>query len=476
MTTNATMATVDTMEETRQGPAPGARLALALLLSINLFNYIDRQVLAAVEPQIRAELLPDDENAKTKTGFLSTAFLLTYMLISPLFGWLGDRFSRWWLIAIGVILWSLASGASGMPWHSLLLVPISTAFVYLLITRCFVGIGEAAYGPVAPTIISDLYPVKVRGGVLSWFYAAIPVGSALGYTLGGIVVNNLHLEWRWAFYLVVPPGILLGLLCLFMREPTRGQADEVASESEPSARRVGLLKEYAALLKIRSWVYDTLGMTAMTFALGGLAYWMPAYLIERKAEGIGPLDPVTAFGAIVVLAGFAATLLGGWLGDRMRSKFPGAYFLVSGVGMIIGFFGIGLVLITPFPDAWIAIFLAVFFLFFNTGPSNTILANVTHPSIRATAFAVNIFIIHALGDAISPPAIGWISDRAKGWVANRPDWLPESMVGFLSEYAGMNAGFFVVSVMTLVGGVIWLWGARYLEHDTQMATQPLHLE
>lgn len=446
---------------------PGARLALVLLLGINLFNYIDRQVLSAVVPHIRADLLlPSDEWAGTKIGALALAFMVAYMLIAPVFGWLADRYSRWRLIGIGVILWSLASGASGVPWP----VPFALAYYCLFATRCLVGIGEAAYGPAAPTLISDLYPVKVRGKVLAWFYAAIPVGSALGYTLGGMVVNTWGLEWRWAFYLVVPPGILLGLWCFFMHEPTRGQADALGHAH--TAR----LRDCLTLLHTKSYVLDTLGMTAMTFALGALALWMPDYLVHRGAKLPGPLaavDATTGFGGIVVLSGFAATLLGGICGDWLRPRFSGSYFLVSGGGMLVGFVMLLLVLFRPFPEAWLWIFLAVFFLFFNTGPSNTILANVTHPAIRSSAFAINIFMIHAFGDAGSPLLVGMISDGAAMLAKSRPEWMSENVAAFLGEYNGLNTGFLVVSLMTLVGGVIWLWGARYLERDTELATQRL---
>jgi MFS family permease len=160
----------------RPAAVPGAWAALVLLVCMNLFNYIDRQVLAAVEPEVRRVLLaPDDPNQKTKMGLLSTAFLVSYMLIAPLFGWLAERYPRWKLIAVGVLLWSLATGASGL----------AITFAMMLLTRCFVGIGEGAYGPVAPTLLSDFYPVSVRGRVLAVFYAAIPVGGALGYALGG---------------------------------------------------------------------------------------------------------------------------------------------------------------------------------------------------------------------------------------------------------------------------------------------------
>lgn len=421
-------------------PLPGARPALILLLLINLFNYLDRYVLAAVEPFAQPALLPDDPHAGAKMGLLPLAFLVTYMVLSPVFGWLGDRTSRWLLVGVGVILWSLASGASGL----------AQTFLVLFLTRCFVGVGEAAYGPVAPTVISDLYPVERRGSVLAWFYAAIPVGSALGFALGGQVAGPAGEWWRWAFYVVVPPGLLLGLLCFAMRDPVRGQA-----EARPVARhKAARLKDYLILLKIPSFVLNTLGMTAMTFAQGGIAFWMPRYLkTEVNAPpvaipGLGQIEPATIFGGLTALAGLLATLAGGFLGDYLRPRFAGSYFLVSGVTMILGFPMVLLVLwTTTFPLAWFIIFAAVFTLFFNTGPTNTILANVAPPSIRASSFAVNIFIIHLLGDAISPSIIGSLKD----WTGN------------------LYAGFVLVSAMMVLGGVLWLWGARYLEQDTRRA-------
>ncbi|MDQ2919383.1 MAG: MFS transporter [Verrucomicrobiota bacterium] len=187
---------------------PGAKTALGLLLAINLFNYIDRQVLAAVEPEIRDTFFsPNDANAMTQTGLLGTAFLVTYMFSAPALGWLSDRFSRWIIIGTAVLLWSLASGGSGL----------AATFGVLMLTRVFVGIGEGGYGPAAPTILADLFPLEKRGKILAVFCAAIPVGSALGYVLGGAVAA--HLSWRWAFYLVTPPGLLLGALCFFQRDP-----------------------------------------------------------------------------------------------------------------------------------------------------------------------------------------------------------------------------------------------------------------
>lgn len=415
---------------------PGARSALILLLVINLFNYIDRQILAAVEPEIRRELLAGEADPKFKMGLLSTAFLVSYMLTAPLFGFLAERYRRWALIGVGVVLWSLASGGSGIAWP----VGLGMAFWLLLMTRALVGIGEGAYGPIAPAMISDYYPVARRGQVLAWFYLAIPVGGALGYAFGEIVMKTMG--WRWAFYLVVPPGLLLGLWCFFMPEPVRGQSEAIAV----ATRKPGW-KDVLGLFRIPSFLLNTLGMTAMTFAIGALAFWMPDFLEQRNVEGFLGLGPRTVFGALTALAGLVATLLGGLAGDWLRPRFPGSYFLVSGMAMILAAPMIFCVVVVPFPWAWLFVFLGVFGLFFNTGPTNTVLANVTHPSIRASGFAINIFFIHVLGDAISPPIIGGLSDLT----------------------GNLDLGFTVVAVVTALGGVVWLFGMPYLQRDTELA-------
>jgi predicted MFS family arabinose efflux permease len=302
-----------------------------------------------------------------------------------------------------------------------------------------VGIGEAGYGPAAPTIISDLNPVARRGAVLSWFYMAIPVGSAIGYAIGGHIAAT-H-GWRMAFFVVTPPGILLGIMALFMRDPPRGQFDA----PQVGKSRRAKLADYLALLRNRSYVFDTLGMAAMTFAIGGISYWMPRYLTEVRMQ---PASSKTLFGGITAAAGFFATLAGGLAGDALKKRFPGSYFIVSGTGILIACPFVMLMLYTPFPAAWVMIFIAVFFLFFNTGPSNTILANVTGPSVRATAFAMNIFIIHLLGDAPSPPILGAIGGGRFGWVG----------------------AFTLVSATMALAGILWLLGARYLAADTAAAS------
>ena len=344
---------------------PGARTALALLLGINLFNYIDRFVLAAVEPNIRAAFFaPGDPNAMAMTGLLAPAFLVTYMFSAPVLGFLADRFSRWVIVGVCVILWSFATAASGF----------AATFFALLVTRIFVGIGEGGYGPAAPTILADYFTLQTRGRVMAIFCAAIPVGSALGYVLGGII--NHQLGWRWAFYLVAIPGIILGLLCFFQKDP---RARSGVREERRRARK----ENYMALLRTRSFVFNCMAQTAMTFALGGLAFWMSAYLIFRNQS---PALATPIFGGITVVAGLLSTLLGGFVADRLQKRFSGSYFLVSGLGMLLAFPLFIAMLYAPFPMAWVFLFGSVFFVFLNTGPSNAALANVAGPKSSRDRF------------------------------------------------------------------------------------------
>ena len=420
-----------------------AKRAVALLLTINLFNYMDRYILAAVVPPLTAEFHLSDERA----GLLSTAFLYAYMLGAPILGRLAERVSRWWIIAGSVAVWSLASGWTGL----------AGSFGVLLASRIAVGIGEAGYGPSAPALLSDYFPIERRGKVMALFYVAIPVGSALGYVIGGQM--NEWRGWRSAFSVVVVPGLLLAVLSWFMREP---------HPHRPRTVSTGTLRaDTHALLRIPSFLLNTAAMTAMTFAIGGIAFWIPKYMSQRIAEqhglttlsalgDLGAMDQFTkilaevntTFGIIVVVAGIVSTLAGTWLGERLRPRFSGAYFTVSALAMLLAFPCMLAMLKLPFPYAWIAVFGAVFFLFFNTGPANTALANVTAPAMRATAFAINIFLIHAFGDALSPPLIGWVK-----------------------SHTSWDTAFALVSLTMLLASALWFIAARYLGADTAAVEQ-----
>lgn len=366
-------------------------LALGVLTAINLLNYLDRYVVSGALELIKLEFGRSDE----QLGVLTSSFLVVYSIAAPFTGFLGDRFPRKWFIGGGVLLWSAATIASGL----------SQTFEQLLVARALIGIGEAGYAAMAPSFISDLFDAKRRGQVLSFFYAALPVGIAIGYAVGG-AVGQAH-GWRAAFFVAGAPGILLGISALLLREPRRGAMDPALAVDvpRPSPKEIGL-----TLLRTRSYVVNTLGTTAMTFAMGGLGAWMPAYL--HRARGLDTAQAGVWFGGVLVVAGFVGTLVGGKLGDWIQSRNKGGYFLSSGIGLALGVPGAlaGVLLEDP-TLYWVGIFVALFFLFFNTGPLNAALVNVVPASMRASAVAVNVLIIHMLGDALSPWLIGRLSDR-----------------------------------------------------------------
>jgi MFS family permease len=406
-----------------------ARFALAVLFGINFLNYIDRYVIAAVAPLLKQDFALSD----AQLGLATSMFMVAYIVASPFTGIMGDRLPRRWLVGAGVVLWSAATVASGL----------AVDYRHLLTARSFIGIGEAGFGAVAPTIISDLFPKEKRGRMLAFFYVAIPVGSALGFLLGGWM--GASYGWRAAFFVAGAPGLLLGLLAFRMREPARGAGDGVVHQQRQF--NVGSL---LALLRNRSFICTTAGITAMTFALGGMAGWMPTYF--SRIRGMGLKEAGTVFGGMTVVAGLVGTFLGGWLGDRLQRVTDRSYLLVSGVGMLLAVpvTYVGLTASRPavYLSAW---FLAEVLVFLNTGPANAVLINVSFPEVRATAIAASIFIYHLLGDVPSPVLIGKVSDLTGS--------LPTALL--------------LTTVAVALSGVFYLMGSTTLGADTRRVQQAL---
>jgi len=372
--------------------APTRRLALAILVvltAINFVNYLDRQVLFAVLEPMAAELGTND----AQSGLLASVFLVAYMVASPVVGSLGDRVPRKYITAASLVVWSLGTVGSGL----------APDYATMFATRVVVGVGEAGFAAVAPTVIADLFAPGERGRKLSIFYLATPMGSALGYLLGGLVAQAYG--WRAAFFVAGGPGLVLAVVIALLPEPPRGGMDAPGSEDAALSPREALRR----LWRSPGWRINTAGTTLMTFALGGLAAWMPTFL--QRSQGVDVGEANTAFGAATVVAGLLGTLLGGWLGDRAQARSAGGYFRVSGLGFLLA---APLMLVMPWMPGFgltlAGVFVAELLLFFNTGPLNAALVACVPVTMRARAVAVNVFVIHALGDAISPPFIGLVSE------------------------------------------------------------------
>ena len=400
-------------------------LALSVLTLINLLNYLDRYVVSGIVPDLKAPPLGLSDR---QIGLLTTAFMLVYMVTAPVFGALGDRGSRTRPIAMGVFLWSIATALSGF----------AGSYAHLLGARALVGIGEAAYIAIAPALLADCFSREQRGRVLSVFNMAIPVGTALGYIVGGLMSH--HYGWREAFFVAGTPGLLLAILVLRLPDPPRGSRDEPQERvGATGARRdasSSAISVYWGLLHQTRYMLVVLGYAAYTFALGGLAVWMPNFL--ERVHGIPAVKATTSSGAIVVVTGFLGTFVGGWLGDYWLKVSRQAYLWMSGwVTLLAAPFAVVALTAASASVYYPAIVVAELLLFMTTGPINSAIINLVSPTERASAVALSMFIIHLLGDVPSPTLIGWLSDLFS-----------------------LGKAVLIVPVALAISGIVWLVSAR----------------
>lgn len=378
--------------------APGAvRFAargLLVLTLINLLNYLDRFVPSAVLPQMKASGIVSTD---FELGLLAPGFLIVYMLAAPVFGYLGDRRSRTRPIAIGVALWSLATMWSGF----------ARSYAELFASRAVVGIGEAAYATISPALLADYYPPSRRGRIFALFYMTIPVGAALGYVVGGLVSQAWG--WRAAFYIAGIPGLLLALAVLRVPDPPRGGTEPEGIAPRPVAG--GTVKLYLCLARQPSYALTVLGYAANTFAVGGIAFWMPTFL--ERVRAVPAAQATTGFGAIVVVTGFVGTFLGGWLGDYCARYTRQSYLWVSAVVTLLAVPFAWASLASAAPHVfYAALIVAELLLFMSIGPVNSVIVGIVEPLHRASAVALSVLTIHILGDVISPPLIARLSDQS----------------------------------------------------------------
>ena len=377
-----------THPDQRHAAASSAAVALTLLFGLNLFNYIDRYILFGVQPLIQKEFAVND----AKFGALTLAFFITYMCAAPATGWLGDRFPRKPLIVAGALLWSVLT----------LLTALVHSYQALFIRHALVGIGEATFGIFAPAVLADFYPEIDRNRILSIFYIAIPVGAALGYLTGGVMGDRYG--WRMPFMVSAVPAMLIALaFWLLVKEPPRGSADKLAATVDRATFR-GMLRHNPAY-----WT-ATLGMAALVFSMGGISAWLPTLFVRFGGLTVGRAGLIV--GGITAIDGLLGTVIGGWIAQRWLRHDYRALYLLSAWSALLTIPGALVVFFGPRSFMIPAAFVAEFFLFLSTGPLNAAIVNSVGASIRSTAIALNLFLIHAMGDAPSPTLIGLVSDHS----------------------------------------------------------------
>ncbi len=361
-----------------------ARSALLLLTALNFLNYVDRYVLPAVQVPLEREIPMTNE----QYGLLFSSFFIFYSIAAIPVGMLADRYPRRVIIAAGGLVWSGAT--------------LLTAFTYdytsLFVRHLVVGIGEASFATIAPAFLSDMYGEEERGKVLAIFNTALPVGMAVGTILGSTL--SVRYGWRAPFYVSALPGFIVSLLIFMVPEPQRGAADH-SLKTAGKQHILGLFKNGAFLTA-------SLGMAMLTFCESGLQTFVIKFLVQVRGVAQGTAG--TVFGLMSLFNGIVPVLIGGWYADRLLRRRSDAHYLISSLAMGLAIPTMVLTIYVAGPTMWPGMFVTEFVLFMNTGPLNAAVVNSVAAPIRATALAVNIFLIHMLGDVPAPAIMGRIAD------------------------------------------------------------------
>jgi len=401
------------MSDPKTPSIAGATVALVLLTALNFVNYIDRYILPGVQEMVKHEFSLTDQ----AVGALTTWFFIAYIVAAPLTGWLGDRMSRKILIVIGALLWSGVN----------LVTATVHSYDALLVRHAALGIGEASFGIFAPAVLADFYPPEQRNRVLTIFNLAVPVGAAIGYAAGGGLAAA-H-GWRAPFFVSAIPGIIFAFAVLFfMKEPKRGQSDRVESKSE-KGMLLGLIKNHA-------YTTSVLAFAMVTFMLGGVSAWIPSFF--QRFHGYSLQQADFSVGAITVVAGIAGTVTGGIWAQRWLKTNHRALYLVSAWSALSSIPFALLCFFGPRSVTMPALAMAEFCIFLGTGPLNAAVVNAVSSSVRATALAGELFLLHILGDAPSPRLIGAVSDATN-----------------------LRLGLAMTVIALVVAGALLFYGARF---------------
>ncbi|KAK4300445.1 hypothetical protein Pmani_027355 [Petrolisthes manimaculis] len=381
---------------------------IILLCYINLLNYMDRMGVAGVLGDIEECFGITDGQA----GLIQTAFVLVYIIMAPIFGYLGDRYSRKMLLLGGITFWCLSTLiGSFMPNYGL-----------FLLFRCLVGVGEASYSTIAPTLISDIFFKDRRSNMLALFYFAIPVGSGLGYIVSSEVSSLFKTSdtdyeaWRWGLRVTPVLGFVAVVLIVFVfYDPPRGESDG-GRHLKPTT----FTEDLVYLFTNKSYVLCTIAFTCVTFAIGALAFWGPLFselgVKIQTDPNVKEENVYFIFGIVAMAAGLIGVPLGSYISQKTRVRIPYADPMVCGCGLLLSVFLIMAGLLVTENNA-IAAFITVFFgqvaLNLNWAVVSDIIMYITVPTRRSTAGAFQILISHAFGDAFSPYIIGVVADAFK---------------------------------------------------------------
>ncbi|KAM3930960.1 protein spinster homolog 1-like [Leptodactylus fuscus] len=433
-------------------------ITVVIMSFVSLIHYIERFSASGVLPDLQKAFNMSD----SVSGLLHTVFIASYMLFGPVFGYMGDRWNRKYIMCAGTLFWSIMT-------LSISFVP-NQYFLLLLAMRALVGVGEASFSTVAPSVIADLFVADQRSRMFSIFYLTIPVGCGLGYIIGSKVVSAAGGDWHWAFRVTPGLGVIAVLLLLiFVKEPPRGAAD--GKNKNKSVSSNNWISDVKKLFKNRSFLFSTLGCATVAFVAGAIGLWAPSFLTRARSlllekepcqTGTCTYNDSLIFGVLTVISGILGVLAGVEISKKYRKTNPRADPLVCACGLLCSapFLFLALVLADiSLVATYVFIFIGETFLTFNWALVAEILLSVVPPTRRATAGAVQVTVAHLLGDVGSPYLIGFISDLIHGAAAETT----------LSRYRSLKYALLTCAFMEAIGGAFFLVNAHFIERDRKEA-------
>lgn len=447
----------ETMPSDLRMISKGDWITVCVLCFVNLINYMDRFTVAGMLTDIKN----DFNIGNDMSGLLQTAFILSYMVFAPVFGYLGDRYNRKLIMSSGVFLWCLTTFVGSY----------MKSFGWFLTFRALVGIGEASYSTIAPTIISDLFVKDVRSKMLAMFYFAIPVGSGLGYITGGETAKVTG-AWQWGLRITPALGVLAIILLLtVVKDPIRGEREGGVHLTSTSWSH-----DVKALLRNPSFMLSTAGFTCVAFVTGALGWWAPTFLqlgfsLHPDGDNVDVDDVAYKFGLIGMVSGLIGVPLGSMLAQKLRVHWHQADPLICAVGLLVSvplLFFASITVSTNSTLCYTLIFVGQLSLNLNWSIVADILLYVVIPTRRSTAEAFQILIAHALGDAGSPYLIGLISEALKTVILPNltiGDTITDGSNDTIIEFRSLQYALFLTMFVGVIGSLFFFLTALYIQKD-----------
>jgi len=370
----------------------------SLLFLLYMFDYVDRMVVTSLFPYIKAELGISD----AKLGMLVSAVYWSIIILTFPVSILVDRWSRKRTIGAMAMLWSLATAAAAF----------TKSFGQLFTTRTFIGIGEAGYAPGGTAMISGLYPEHKRSWMMGLWNASIPLGSAIGIAVGGMIAA--HWGWRSAFGIVAVPGLIVALLFFFSKEY---KTVKLLKNSKPKIKGAKMEKIkmstkdlFREFLDKPSLLLTYFGMMFTVFVTTSLLTWLPSYF--TRVYDIAPQQASTKASLVMLLAVVGAPL-GGWLADRWHRTKPNARLVFPGITSLVAatFCFLAFAVFKGTPQYICLLGFGVTITMF-IPCAGAVTQDLVHPGLRATSYAIAVVIQNLLGASLGPIVIGRISDQS----------------------------------------------------------------